>query len=109
MLPYIAESGGVRLAIRLTPRAHRNAVDGIEPGGDGRAVLRLRLVAPPVEGAANIALIAFLADALALRKSDITLRSGHTSRTKILHLAGEPVALLARLATWIKAAAPGLA
>lgn len=95
----------MRLAVRLTPRAHRNAIDGIEPGADGRAVLRLRLVAPPVENAANAALIAFLADGLALRKSDITLRSGHTGRTKILHLAGEPVALLARLATWINATA----
>jgi len=95
--PYTAVAGGVRLAVRLTPRASRNGVDGIAVDANDRPLLKLRLVAPPVEGAANVALVAFLSDALGLRKADIVIRSGDTSRTKILHLSGESVTLMARL------------
>jgi len=93
--------GGVRLALRLTPRAAKNGVDGIAQDADGRPLLKLRLVAPPVEGAANQALIAFLAKSLSLRKADISIRSGETSRIKILHLAGDSTALLQKLDAWL--------
>ena len=97
MKPYAAVPGGVRLALRLTPRAARNGVDGIVSDADGRPLLKLRLVAPPVEGAANEALIAFLAKTLSLRKADIAIRSGETGRIKILHLAGDSAAILRKL------------
>ena len=70
---------------------------------EGRPLLKLRLVAPPVEGAANDALIAYLAKALSLRKADIAIRSGETSRVKILHLAGDSRAILERLDVWLSA------
>ena len=101
MKPYAVMEGGVRLALRLTPRAAKNGVDGVAQDGDGRPLLKLRLVAPPVEGAANEALIAFLAKTLSLRKADITIRSGETSRIKILHLAGDSATLLQKLDTWL--------
>ena len=101
MKPYAAMEGGVRLALRLTPRASRNGVDGVAQDGEGRPLLKLRLMAPPVEGAANEALIAFLAQTLFLRKANITIRSGETSRVKILHLAGDSAALLQRLDSWL--------
>ncbi len=101
MKPYAVTDGGVRLALRLTPRAARNGVDGIAADAEGRPLLKLRLVAPPVEGAANEALVAFLAKTLSLRKADITIRSGETSRVKILHLAGDSTALLQRLDAWL--------
>ena len=97
MKPYTAVPDGVRLALRLTPRAARNSVDGIVSDADGRPLLKLRLVAPPVEGAANEALIAFLAKTLSLRNADITIRSGDTGRIKILHLAGDSAAILRKL------------
>ena len=97
MKPYAAVPDGVRLALRLTPRAARNGVDGIVSDADGRPLLKLRLVAPPVEGAANEALIAFLAKTLSLRKADIAIRSGEASRVKILHLAGDSDAILRKL------------
>jgi uncharacterized protein (TIGR00251 family) len=87
--------------VRLTPRASRNELVGIVVGTDGRSALQLRLAAPPVEGAANKALIAFLADALDIRKSDIVIRSGETSRLKALHLAGDTSAIIARLDGWL--------
>jgi len=101
MKPYAAVEGGVRLALRLTPRAAKNGVDGIAQDADGRPLLKLRLVAPPVEGAANEALIAFLAKSLSLRKADISIRSGETSRIKILHLAGDSTTLLQKLDAWL--------
>jgi uncharacterized protein (TIGR00251 family) len=97
--PYAATAGGVRLAVRLTPRASRNGIDGIMTGADGRTALQIRLTAPPVDGAANDALIAFLARTLDLRKADISIISGQSGRLKILHLAGDSAAILASLET----------
>jgi len=101
MKPYAATQDGVRLALRLTPRASRNGADGIVADAEGRPLLKLRLVAPPVEGAANEALIAYLAKMLLLRKADITIRSGETGRIKILHLAGDSRAVLQKLDAWL--------
>lgn len=95
--PYSATTNGIRLAVRLTPRASRNGLDGIGLDADGRPVLRIRLTAPPVEGAANQALIDFLAGMLAVRKKDIVIRSGETGRLKILEVDGKPDVLVARL------------
>lgn len=97
--PFSIQADGVRLAVRLTPRASRNGIDGIVTGTDGRPALQVRLTAPPVEGAANKALIAFLAQMLDIRKTDIAIRSGETGRLKILHLAGDGAALAAKIAT----------
>ena len=96
--PYAVIPGGVRLAVRLSPRGSRDAVEGVGTGADGKAFLRIRLTAPPVDGAANAALIAFLAERLCLRKADIAIRSGQTARLKLLHLSGDSAALMAKLA-----------
>jgi hypothetical protein len=97
--PYAAVAGGVRLAVRLTPRASRNGIDGVVTGADGRMAIQIRLTAPPVEGAANAALIAFLAETLEMRKADISIRSGQTARVKILHLSGDSATILIKLRT----------
>ncbi|HVZ28032.1 MAG TPA: DUF167 domain-containing protein [Rhizomicrobium sp.] len=101
MKPYAAIAGGVRLALRLQPRASRDGVNGIVPDADGRPLLKLRLTAPPVDGEANEALVAFLAKALSLRKADIAIHSGQTGRVKIVHLAGDSATLVARLDAWL--------
>ncbi|WP_249731807.1 DUF167 domain-containing protein [Roseococcus sp. SDR] len=99
--PYQITPEGVRLVVRLTPRAERDGIDGIATTPDAGTHLRLRLAAPPVDGAANAALIAFLAKALDLRKSDIHLLAGDRSRVKRLLLAGDGPALARRVAAWI--------
>jgi len=104
--PWSLVPGGARLAVRLTPRASRNGLDGIIADPEGRPALKIRLAAPPVEGAANAALIAWLAGELKLRKSDITIHSGETSRLKILDLAGDPADLTSRLAEWLAKSGP---
>lgn len=95
--PYAAEDGGVRLAVRVTPRASRSEAVGVKAGSDGRPALQIRLAAPPVDGAANEELVAFLADALDMRKGDVALRSGKSGRLKMLFISGDPAALAARL------------
>jgi uncharacterized protein YggU (UPF0235/DUF167 family) len=99
--PFAADKDGVRLAVRLTPRASRNGIDRVALGPDGRPVLQLRVVAPPAENAANDALMQMLADALGLRKRAVSIRSGHASRWKIVHLDVDSAAIMARLADWI--------
>ena len=84
---------GVELSVRVIPRARRSCVDG-ERGG---AVL-IRLSAPPVEGAANDALIVFLAAALDLPRRNITVVAGEKSRDKRVRIAGlDESAVRARL------------
>ena len=73
----------VVIQVRVTPRARRNALG---PMTDG--VLAVRLAAPPVEGAANKALIAFLAEALKVPKSAIRIDSGEHARRKRVRIAG---------------------
>ena len=99
--PYALHDQGVRLVVRLTPRASRDGIDGVVTGADGRPALQLRIAAPPVEGAANKALIAYLSAALKLRKADIRIVAGETARLKRLELDGDPQAIAARLAQWI--------
>jgi uncharacterized protein (TIGR00251 family) len=100
-LPFSADAAGLTLAVRLTPKAARDAIGAVIALPDGRSALAIRIAAPPVEGAANAALIAFLAKALGLRKTDVMIRSGDTSRLKILRLAGDGPALAERLAALI--------
>ena len=95
-LPFRVEGEGLRLAVRVTPRASVNRIEGVVEAGEGTA-LQVRLASPPVEGAANKALLALLAKALELRKADVVLLSGETSRLKIVALRGHPEELAGRL------------
>jgi uncharacterized protein (TIGR00251 family) len=78
-----ATADGVVLAVRLTPRASRNEVQGLAEDG-----LRIRLQAPPVDGKANEALRRFLADELDVAPSQVVLLSGESSRHKRVLVRG---------------------
>ena len=73
----------VRFAVRLTPRSSVNRVDGVVDG-----VLRLRVTAPAVEGAANTALVALLADELRVGRRDVRIVAGATNRQKLVVVDG---------------------
>ncbi len=92
---------GIRLAVRLKPRSARNGVEGVMPDEAGRLLLVLRVTAPPIEGAANDALISLLADALRVRRSAIHIVAGETARIKQVMLEGDPAALVLSLRRWI--------
>lgn len=91
------ETDGITLAVRLTPRAGRDAIDGIEPLADGRRVLKVRVRAAASEGAANAALIALIAKALGVAQRDVQVVAGATARVKRVRVAGTGAALAARL------------
>lgn len=90
-LPWRAVDGGVELAVLVAPRAGVTRVEGIVEHS-GRPCLRLRLAAAPVDGAANKALVAWLAGALGLPRSAVTLIAGERARVKRLRLEGEGLA-----------------
>ena len=71
------------LTVRIQPRASKNNATRMEDGS-----LKIRLTAPPVDGAANEALIKYLSDVLSVSKSQVEIVSGHTGRQKIIRITG---------------------
>lgn len=80
-------AGGVTLAVRVQPGAKKTAIVGIYGEGDA-AQLKIAVQAPPVEGRANEALVAFLAETFSVPKRSIELLSGEISRGKVFLLSG---------------------
>lgn len=78
-----ARDGNVVLRVKVQPKASRDAVLG-EQGGR----IRIALTAPPVDGAANEALVRFLAGHLGLKRQQIVIQSGERGRDKTLLLTG---------------------
>jgi len=101
LAPYAVSHDNVRLTVRVVARAKRTELAGVAKDAAGRPTLILRLAAPPVEGAANAALIAYIAKALKLRQRDVTIELGQQSRNKVLRLSGDGDAIVARVQTWI--------
>ncbi len=89
-----AQSRGLVLSIKLQPRASSNGIG--EPLGNE---LRIRVTAPPVDAAANEALVRLLAEVLDCPRGQVQLLRGHTSRHKLVLLQGlQAEAVLAKLA-----------
>jgi hypothetical protein len=83
MIPIRDDKSGATFAVRLHPRAKKNAITGTL--GDA---LKLSLTAPPTEGRANEACIEFLAEVLRLPRSSVTIAAGHRSRNKVVRVSG---------------------
>ena len=79
-----AEEQSAVLSVRIQPRASKNEITRIEGGK-----FKIRLTAPPVDGAANEALVKFLADQLNVSRSQVEIVSGHTGREKIIKIIGK--------------------
>lgn len=84
--------GRLLLTLHIQPGAKKTEVCGLH--GDA---LKIRLAAPPVDGKANAALLAFVADRLDLPKSSVSLKSGQTSRRKVVEVAEPPADAVQRL------------
>jgi uncharacterized protein (TIGR00251 family) len=84
--------GGVRFSVRVQPRARASVVDGVHGGA-----LKVRVAAPPVNGAANEALVEFLAEALGVRPRAVRIVSGSAARTKMVDVDGIDAARVRRL------------
>ena len=88
---------GVVVTVRLTPKAARDAIEAIETLADGRAVMKVRVRALPMEGEANAALCRVLARALGVPSGRVLIAGGATSRIKRVKIVGDAAALGAAL------------
>jgi uncharacterized protein (TIGR00251 family) len=96
-----AAAGGVTLAVRAQPGAKRTAIVGVYGEGDA-AQLKIAVQSPPVDGKANAALIALLAETFEIPKNQVEIVSGELSRSKIFLLPRVTLrAAEAKLAEWI--------
>ena len=87
-MPYCIDTpDGVFLAVRVIPRAKKTDIAGTRPDVDGDALL-VRLSAPPVDGAANDALVEFLAARLNVPRRDVRIVAGERGRRKRVAIAG---------------------
>jgi len=84
MLGIQKTGNGVIFKIKVQPGAAKNEIVGVQ--GDA---LKVKINAPPVKGKANKALISFLADKLGVKKSEVEIISGHTSKIKKIKVVGE--------------------
>jgi uncharacterized protein (TIGR00251 family) len=82
---------GVTLAVRAQPGAKKTAITGVY-GEGADAQLKIAVHAPPIEGRANEALIAFLAEHFSLPRRDVVLVTGELSRSKVFLLRGKRMA-----------------
>ena len=83
MIAIQESANGVTFAVKVHPRAKKNAITGELDGA-----LKISLTTPPAEGRANHACIEFLAKLLKVPRSSVTIASGQTSRNKVVRVAG---------------------
>ena len=89
MIPIHQSAGGCSFAVKVHPRARKNAITG-EVG----EALKLALTAPPVDGKANDACTDFFAKLLNVPRSSVTIAAGQSSRNKVIRVAGMTAAQL---------------
>ena len=90
-------SGGVHVAVRVAPRASRDAVQGTTADS---SALKVAVTAAPEGGKANRAVIRLLAKQWRVPRTAISVAAGATGRNKVLRVAGDPDDLRRRLETW---------
>jgi uncharacterized protein (TIGR00251 family) len=89
---YREDTAGVTFTVRVVPRASRSEVTGLQDG-----VLRIRIAAPPVNGAANRELVKFLSKKLKVPQAAITLITGNNSKNKALRITNPSATTLDEL------------
>ena len=92
MIQYSEDDRGFTFAVRIVPRASRTEI-----AGEYNGALRIRIAAPPVEGAANRELIRLLAKLFKLPQNAVEIVSGAASKSKIIHIAGADASRLEKL------------
>ena len=89
MIAINETAAGVTFAIKVQPRAKKNAIRG--EVGDA---LKVALAAPPVDGKANVACVVFLSELLRVPRSAVMIAAGQTSRNKMIRVVGISAALV---------------
>jgi uncharacterized protein (TIGR00251 family) len=94
MINYWEKDGSIIFRVRVVPRASRSEIVGEHDGA-----LRVRLAAPPVEGAANEELVRLLSRSLGVSRNAIEITAGHSSRLKTVRVAGLESSVLTKAAS----------
>ena len=89
---------GLRVAIRLSPRARGDRLVAVAASAEGRLVLKAMVTAPAEAGRANEALLQLLVRAWHVSRRDLSIIAGSTSRNKIVRIAGDPQRLVEQVA-----------
>jgi uncharacterized protein (TIGR00251 family) len=105
-LPCAAARDGVRLSLRVVPKAAADRIVGLVAEADGTASLKVAVHAAPQDGKANEAVLRLIAEKLGLKRRDLTLALGAADRRKVVHIGGDPARLDAllreALAPWLR-------
>lgn len=100
-LPVALRGDLVTVSLKVTPKAARTAIQGIDDDGAGGTVLRVSVTAVPEKGKANKAVIRLLATALGVPKTSLTVISGETDRHKVIGFSGDAPALKRKIESWL--------
>jgi uncharacterized protein len=84
-IPFRKTKEGITIEVKVEPRSSRKGIAGVMDN-----ILKVKLTAPPVGGEANEQLIEVISDATGVRKSDIRIIRGHSSKKKVVELRGVP-------------------
>ena len=95
-------AGGIRLRLKVQPKARHEGILGLAPEVEGGTALKVAVNAPPEDGKANAAVMALLADQLGVAKAAVSVVAGATDRRKLVEIRGEPAALQAKLAALLQ-------
>jgi uncharacterized protein YggU (UPF0235/DUF167 family) len=104
--PFRPAAEGLEVAVRVTPRGGRDAIEGVRTDAGGTAWLQVRVRAAPEGGRANEAVVKLLAKALGVPPSAVELIAGGSGRNKRLLVRGDPVALRQRAVALRSAGGP---
>ena len=97
---FRVEADGLVLTVRVSPKASRNAVQGVMETPDGFA-LKVAVTAPPDKGKANAAVVVLLAKVFGVSKSSLSVVAGQADRRKILRIKGDPTVLSPIAQQWM--------
>lgn len=100
-LPFQLSKKGLRVALRVTPKASRNAVTGVADDAGGGRAIKVSVTAVPESGKANAAVIKLLAKEWGLTKSELAITAGETGRRKTVEIAADADRVQPRLAAWL--------
>lgn len=94
---YEETETGLKICVRVTPKASANLLRGVEEVLPGQKALKISVTAVPEDGKANKAVIALLSKSLGLPKSSFQVLQGETARLKIILITGDPSELISRI------------
>ncbi len=100
--PFARTKDGVKIALRVSPRASRERIGEVVAEADGTRAIRVAVTAPPESGKANNAVTRLLAKAWRVPRTSLTVVSGAAGRRKTVHAAGDAEDLFRRLTDWLE-------